>query len=86
MQASTVGLCTSGTAVLQMQLARLPCVVAYRANIVTEWLIQYATQLEYMSLPNILLNSPVIPEALFSKCRPSYLAEMLRYGRIYIRF
>lgn len=76
--ASTVGLCTSGTVVLQMQLARLPCVVAYRANFVTEWLIKRSTQLKYMSLPNILLDSPIIPEAALSECTPGGLAKMLR--------
>lgn len=76
--ASAVGLCTSGTAVLQMLLARLPCVVAYRANPITEWLIKGSIKLKYMSLPNILLDSPIIPEAAFSACRPRHLAEMLR--------
>lgn len=76
--ASAVGLCTSGTAVLQMQLARLPCVVAYRANIVTEWLVKRSIKLRYMSLSNILLDSSVIPEAAFSACTPCQLAEMLR--------
>lgn len=76
--ASTVGLCTSGTIVLQMQLARLPCVVAYRANIVTEWLVRHSTRLKYMSLPNILLGAPIIPEAALSGCTPCQLAQMLR--------
>ncbi|KAI5069770.1 hypothetical protein GOP47_0016071 [Adiantum capillus-veneris] len=76
--ASVVGLCTSGTIVLQMQLARLPCVVAYRANTITEWLVKRSTQLRYMSLPNILLDAPIIPEAALSDCTPSRLAEMLR--------
>ncbi|MCO5576892.1 hypothetical protein L7F22_030713 [Adiantum nelumboides] len=76
--ASAVGLCTSGTVVLQMQLARLPCVVAYRANTITEWLVKRSTQLKYMSLPNILLDAPIIPEAALSDCTPSQLAKMLR--------
>ena len=66
-----------------MQLARLPCVVAYRANIVTEWLIKHTSKIKYMSLPNILLNLPMIPEAVFSQCSPLYLAEILRYSRYF---
>ncbi|TKY68647.1 lipid-A-disaccharide synthase [Spatholobus suberectus] len=31
--ASRVALCTSGTVAVELQLARLPCVVAYRAHI-----------------------------------------------------
>ncbi|KAF7145636.1 hypothetical protein RHSIM_Rhsim04G0049100 [Rhododendron simsii] len=35
--ASQVALCISGTVAVEMQLARLPCVVAYRAHVLTEW-------------------------------------------------
>ncbi|GLJ12970.1 hypothetical protein SUGI_0201870 [Cryptomeria japonica] len=76
--ASIAALSTSGTAVLQLQLARLPCVVAYRASLLTEWLIQFRTKLSYISLPNILMDSTVLPEALFSECTPSRLAIMIR--------
>ncbi|KAK1269205.1 hypothetical protein QJS04_geneDACA005199 [Acorus gramineus] len=76
--ASTAALCTSGTAVMELQLARLPCLVAYRAHFLTEWLIRYRTKLQYISLPNILMNSSVIPEALFHSCTPENLAVLAR--------
>ncbi|XP_071736724.1 probable lipid-A-disaccharide synthase, mitochondrial [Rutidosis leptorrhynchoides] len=75
--ASTVGLCTSGTVAMELQLARLPCVVAYRAHFITEWFIRYKAKIPYISLPNILLDSPVIPEALFRECTPTRLAQSL---------
>ncbi|KAI7744966.1 hypothetical protein M8C21_006463 [Ambrosia artemisiifolia] len=75
--ASTAALCTSGTAALELHLARLPCVVAYRAHLLTEWVIRYKAKIPYISLPNILLNSPVIPEALFRECTPTRLASLL---------
>ncbi|KAH9556153.1 hypothetical protein CY35_07G011200 [Sphagnum magellanicum] len=75
--ASDVSLCTSGTAVLQLQMARVPTVVAYRAHPLTEWLIKSRTKLHYISLPNILLDSPVIPEALFADCTPQRLFTLL---------
>uniref|UniRef100_M0ZKN0 lipid-A-disaccharide synthase n=1 Tax=Solanum tuberosum TaxID=4113 RepID=M0ZKN0_SOLTU len=78
MQASSVALCTSGTVAMEMQLARLPCVVAYRAHLLTEWFIRYKAIIPYISLPNILLNSAVIPEALFQECTPSKLASLLK--------
>ena len=62
-----------------MQLARLPCVVAYRAHILTEWFIKYKAKIQYISLPNILLDSPIIPEALFQSCTPANLASLLKY-------
>ncbi|KAI3755629.1 hypothetical protein L1987_55433 [Smallanthus sonchifolius] len=75
--ASTVALCTSGTVAVELQLARLPCVVAYRAHFLTEWVIRYKAKIPYISLPNILLNSPVIPEALFCECTPTRLSSFL---------
>lgn len=76
--ASSVALCTSGTVAMEMQLARLPCVVAYRAHLLTEWFIRYKAIIPYISLPNILLDSAVIPEALFQECTPSKLASLLK--------
>ncbi|KAL1340962.1 hypothetical protein AAHE18_09G053500 [Arachis hypogaea] len=75
--ASRVALCTSGTVAVELQLARLPCVVAYRANILTEWYIKYKAKIQYISLPNILLDSAIIPEALFRSCTPGNLALLL---------
>ncbi|GFP91000.1 probable lipid-a-disaccharide synthase mitochondrial [Phtheirospermum japonicum] len=76
--ASRVALCTSGTVAVELQLARLPCVVAYRAHILTEWFIRYKAKIPYISLPNIVLDSDIIPEALFEACTPSRLAPLLR--------
>ncbi|KAI3458747.1 hypothetical protein Pfo_015410 [Paulownia fortunei] len=75
--ASRVALCTSGTVAVELQLARLPCVVAYRAHILTEWFIRYKAKIPYISLPNIVLDSAIIPEALFEACTPSQLAPLL---------
>ncbi|XP_058210561.1 probable lipid-A-disaccharide synthase, mitochondrial isoform X2 [Rhododendron vialii] len=77
LSASKVALCTSGTVAVEMQLAQLPCVVAYRAHVLTEWLIRYKAKVPYISLPNILLDSSVIPEALFQACTPTKLASLL---------
>ncbi|XP_059283111.1 probable lipid-A-disaccharide synthase, mitochondrial isoform X1 [Lycium ferocissimum] len=78
LSASIVALCTSGTVAMEMQLARLPCVVAYRAHLLTEWVIRYKAIIPYISLPNILLDSAVIPEALFRDCTPSKLSSLLK--------
>ncbi|XP_050383394.1 probable lipid-A-disaccharide synthase, mitochondrial [Argentina anserina] len=75
--ASSVALCASGTVALELQLARLPCVVAYRAHFLTEWIIRYKAKISYISLPNILLDSYIIPEALFQACTPAKLASLI---------
>lgn len=76
--ASKVALCTSGTVAVELQLARLPCVVAYRAHIITEYFIRYKARVPFISLPNIILNLGVIPEALFEECTPSRLSALLK--------
>ncbi|XWS47369.1 hypothetical protein CRYUN_Cryun14cG0146600 [Craigia yunnanensis] len=76
--ASRVALCTSGTVAMELQLARLPCLVTYRAHLLTEWFIRYKAKIPYISLPNILLDSPVIPEALFQTCTPTKVAFSLK--------
>ncbi|CAN1124285.1 Probable lipid-A-disaccharide synthase, mitochondrial, partial [Linum perenne] len=75
--ASKVALCTSGTVAVELQLARLPFAVAYRAHILTEWFIRYKAKIQYISLPNIVTDSPVIPECLFRSCTPANLAAIL---------
>ncbi|RWR83343.1 putative lipid-A-disaccharide synthase, mitochondrial [Cinnamomum micranthum f. kanehirae] len=75
--ASRAALSTSGTAILELQLTRLPCVAAYRAHFITEWFIKWRTKLQYMTLPNILMESHVIPEALFQACTPKNLASLV---------
>ncbi|XP_047322885.1 probable lipid-A-disaccharide synthase, mitochondrial isoform X1 [Impatiens glandulifera] len=76
--ASRMALCTSGTVAVELQLARVPCVVAYRAHLLTEYLIRYKAKVQYISLPNILLDEPVLPEVLFHACTPSNLAPIVR--------
>lgn len=78
LRASRAALCTSGSAVMELQLAALPCVVAYRAHILTEWLIQRRTKLKFISLPNILLDTAIIPEKLFQECTSENIAASLR--------
>ncbi|CAB4304575.1 unnamed protein product [Prunus armeniaca] len=75
--ASSVALCASGTVALELQLARLPCVVAYRAHFLTEWIIRYKAKIPYISLPNILMDSAIMPEALFQACTPTNLASSI---------
>ncbi|XP_073284836.1 probable lipid-A-disaccharide synthase, mitochondrial [Primulina huaijiensis] len=71
--ASRVALCASGTAAVELQLARLPCVVAYRAHVLTGWFIRYKAKIPYISRPKIILNSALVPEALFEACTPSHM-------------
>ncbi|KAK6919288.1 Glycosyl transferase, family 19 [Dillenia turbinata] len=75
--ASRVALYSPGPVAMELQLAQLPSVVAYRAPFLTEWLIRLERRVPYMSLPNIIFNEPVFPEALFNQCKPQRLASLL---------
>ncbi|XP_020089729.1 probable lipid-A-disaccharide synthase, mitochondrial isoform X2 [Ananas comosus] len=77
-RASRAALCTSGSAVMELMLAGLPSVVAYRAHFITECIVKLRTKLNFISLPNILLESAVIPEVLFRACTSDNLVRKLR--------
>lgn len=59
-------------------VSKTPCVVAYQAHFITEFLIHLRRKINFISLPNILLNSLVVPEILFQACTAKNLAEKLR--------
>eukprot|EP00850_Spirogloea_muscicola_P014524 SM000105S13869 [mRNA] locus=s105:155069:157184:- [translate_table: standard] len=76
--ACDVALCVSGTVLMQLLLARLPAVVAYRAHPLTELAASWRAKVGYISLPNIILNRPAIAEAAFWRCTPTVLCYLLR--------
>jgi lipid-A-disaccharide synthase len=67
-------LAVSGTVVLELALARVPTVVAYRANPVSGWLARRLVTVDYVSLPNLILDRGALPELLLGECRPDRLA------------
>jgi len=74
---STVALACSGSITAQLAASRLPSVVTYRANWLTEWIVRQRVTLKHASLPNIVLGREVVPEALFSAASPERLADLL---------
>jgi lipid-A-disaccharide synthase len=75
-----VALAASGTVTLEMALAGIPTVAAYRLSIV-EWniarLMRLRSTLPSVILANLVLGENVIPELLQSDCTPERLAEAL---------
>lgn len=78
----------SGTAVLQLALAKVPTVCFYRASLLTELAARLLARVRHVSIPNLLVELepqfaaererlPLIPELLFSRCTPRALADML---------
>ena len=73
--ASTAALAASGTVSLQLALARLPQVIAYRVSPATAWLVRRLIRIPHASLPNILLNEALVPELLQADCEPVALSR-----------
>ena len=72
--ASSVALAASGTVTLELALAGVPMVVAYRVMPVTHWLLRRLVKVKYVNLLNLILDRPAIPELLQQDCAPERLA------------
>jgi len=72
--ASNAALAASGTVTLEVALAELPMVVAYRVNPLTHAILRRLVKVRFANLLNIVLNRPAIPELLQHDCAPELLA------------
>ncbi|MDC0344727.1 lipid-A-disaccharide synthase [Alphaproteobacteria bacterium] len=77
MHASNAALAASGTVTLELALATLPSVVAYKVNGLTALIARMLVKTPFVSLPNILLQKQVMPELLQEDCTPEKLAQKL---------
>lgn len=73
--ASTAALACSGSVALELALARLPSVVAYKLNPLTVFIYRRFIRVAYVNLVNIMHDAPVVPEFLQQDCTPEKLAE-----------
>jgi len=67
-------LTASGTASLELALANLPMIVAYKADIILEYVLRRIVQTPSVVLPNLILDKPIVPEYLMERCTPALLA------------
>ena len=78
-QASDAALAASGTVSLELALAGVPMLVAYRVSGLTLFIANRLVRTEYVNLVNLILGRGVIPEILHGDCTPERLAtETLR--------
>ncbi len=77
MAASNAVLLASGTATLECLFLKKPMVAAYRFNFITAWLAPKIVYVKYFSLPNLLTDSPLIPEFYQDAAQPQALATSL---------
>jgi lipid-A-disaccharide synthase len=72
--ASDVAMAKSGTVTLELALAGVPMVIAYRVNPATAFIVRRMISVKYASLVNLLAEREVIPEFLQENCTPENLA------------
>jgi lipid-A-disaccharide synthase len=75
--ASRAALAASGTVALELALAGVPMVVAYRLNPMTEALLDKLLHVRRYSLVNLLLDHRVVPELVRGDCNPERIAAEL---------
>ena len=82
MAAAQAALACSGTVSIELALAGLPGVIAYKINCLTYLLYRRLIKVKYVTLANIMQNRVVMPELLQHDCTPEKLAaathELLR--------
>ncbi len=71
------GLIKSGTTTLEVALAGLPAVVAYRTHPVTWRIASRVVRVEHVALANLVAGERVLPERLQDEVEPEGLAEAL---------
>ncbi len=75
--ASNAALAASGTVALELALARVPTVIAYRVAPLTHFIVRRLVSVKYGNLINIIENREIVPELIQGDCRPDRLAHEL---------
>jgi lipid-A-disaccharide synthase len=75
--ASRAALAASGTVALELAMARLPSVIAYKINPLTAAIVRRLVKIPYANLVNLLIEREAVPEMLLERCNPPALASVL---------
>jgi len=75
--AADAALAASGTVALELAVSMVPMVIGYRVSPVTAMMVRRLLTIKYVSLLNLLVDRPVVPELLQENCVPAALADAL---------
>ena len=76
--ANRLAIAASGTVSLELAMARVPHLIAYKLNRLTGFLARRLLKIKYVNLINILADAPVIPECLQENCTPDYILAQVK--------
>jgi lipid-A-disaccharide synthase len=71
-------LAKSGTVTLELALAGVPMVTAYKTGAIEAWILLRAIKLQSVILANLVVGENVVPEFLQQDCTPEKLSAALR--------
>jgi len=76
--ASDILLTASGTATLEAAILGIPMAVVYQLNILTWVLSKLLVKIQYIALPNIILNKPIVPEFIQSNAKSEGIIKYIQ--------
>jgi lipid-A-disaccharide synthase len=76
--ASAAALTKSGTSTLELAMAGVPMVVAYRVNPLSAAIARRLVTVKYASVINLLAGREVVPELIQQACTPDRLVAVVR--------
>ncbi|MEO1190148.1 MAG: lipid-A-disaccharide synthase [Pseudomonadota bacterium] len=76
--ASRAALAASGTVGIELAVAGLPAVMAYKVNWLSAAMVPLFVKLRYASIASLVLDRLVQPECLQHRCNPKTLARILQ--------
>jgi len=78
MEASDQLIVTSGTATLQAALMRRPLVISIKVHPISYWIMKRMALTQWIGLPNILAQQPLVDELIQGQATPENLANALQ--------
>lgn len=73
--AADAGIIKSGTSAVEVAIAGLPMVVAYKVSPISAFIARMVLKTKFANLINIILQKEVVPELLQEKCEPNKIAD-----------
>jgi lipid-A-disaccharide synthase len=75
---ASAALAKSGTVTLELALAGVPMITAYKVGAVEAWILRRGINVESVILANLVVGENVVPEFLQEDCTPEKLSHALR--------